>query len=80
MKLPKTANCMPMEYVFPSLCRGRRDLRKNKMSKTSPLGAAIEAIVDGDKRFTRERDPVKYLCCYETDAGNVFAFERTTIN
>ncbi|HEY8070813.1 MAG TPA: hypothetical protein VIE47_02450 [Methylocystis sp.] len=48
------------------------------MSKPSTLGAAIEAAVEGDERFTREREPIKYRCCYKTKTNTVFAFERVT--
>jgi hypothetical protein len=53
---------------------------EKQMSETSKLGAAIEAAVDSDERFTRARDPVKYLCFYKTKANTMFAFERITIN
>ena len=48
------------------------------MSKPSALGAAIEAAVDDDERFAREREPIKYRCCYKTKTSTVFAFERVT--
>ncbi len=50
------------------------------MKEPSALGAAIEAAIEGDKRFTRERDPIQYLCVYKTIAKSVFAFERITKN
>lgn len=50
------------------------------MSDTSVLGTEIEVAIENDERFTRQRDPIKYLCCYKTKANTVFAFERTTIN
>ncbi len=45
---------------------------------SSALGATIEAAIDRDTRFRLHREPVKYLCCYRTLAGRVFAFERVT--
>jgi hypothetical protein len=48
------------------------------MKAPSPLGAAVEAAVDRDIRFRRHREPVQYLCCYQTAEGRVFAFERVT--
>jgi hypothetical protein len=48
------------------------------MGNPSALGAAIEAAVDDDERFTRERESIKYRCCYKTKTNTVFAFERIT--
>ena len=50
------------------------------MRLPSRLGTAIEVAIEGDKRFTRERDPIQYLCVYKTIGRSVFAFERITLN
>jgi hypothetical protein len=48
------------------------------MKAPSPLGVAIEAVVNRDTRYRRHKEPVQYLCCYRTAVGRVFAFERVT--
>lgn len=48
------------------------------MKVPSSLGAAIEAAVAHDTRFSQHREPVQYLCCFRTSGGRVFAYERVT--
>jgi hypothetical protein len=48
------------------------------MRMPSALGPKIEAVIDRDRRFRLHRKAVKYLCCYRSATGQVFAFERVT--